>query len=1262
MKHCPRNHLSRLLLRTALMLALVCCLAAGRASAFDSYAQTKQIFKRAEEPVLTVKLDYPSIQSNFRFGYSQGMSFTGAAWNNYVPGNELHAIDVRFGVISILDPSPTETNVTLEPWQTAELRITPGTTDGALYELKIADGSWQTLQDTRGAGGTATEANLKVFATSLYNHSFVEFSSIDVAAQDGSSLFSANFNDPAAAAEAWAFGATAPQAPDLTIADGALTLRSTAIDRVSVISRGTVKRSDKPVLEFRYKNGSGSNMAYFGLIASTLDGVISHNPLAKPYAATLQMVGNDVVVREGQREFSFDKESVKVGEGWINIRISLGEAGGALYEFRTEAPDAAWQTIKDTRGNRGDKTKELRFFFQREWEGELQIDDIQLTSAVAEDFSAPTLDLAKWMPVGYLHSDAESVVVAGGKLRIHGTSVNPAETSGLGASKQEHMQPVWDEMQARLDSIGYPDVAKFEEDADSIRTIREVSTISFNKSNGTIDKVNLRGFPIDKQTLLANLIFSANGLTYEQQYATDCNLKIREEKPAYILEGEFTPVTAEGEKYQFKVRVHHRLDQMNGSLYTKYSFNASGNHYIPVQASMLRIENTMGETPREMNAMQLGYLGGSQNDAAVLATRDTALVERERKEFSSFSWGYQVIQHFIDLNKDQKAGERYLVASRRMHQATWTDGYMGLQIMPITWRHALIDDALDTTTLEGELPYTFVTPYVEPDNRRGLAITFINMPSDTTINSGAIYEQAIALLPAVKPHQIPGFINSNNNFPNINYPSRDYGYYVEWDGKTAEELKQAAVEGTRFMLTINANDTHGLTWDGKIKLFNAQTRYYGMTPIEYTGDMTVTATHTLDGRKLNDEEKKELLIDTRLSHGKNAPENLMEGFHCKQSELARNVFLLHVFNIFNNNGTRGVFFDMTGYFNCSNTRHGCDIHGTYPYWGDNIALNDMRRLADSYPEKRYLLAHNWDSIPFPKIALYDFTLPGEQIGGQKRRKLSYVEENTGYSTLLNGAATILYEGVPASYAFWDDSANKEHTTVIEQALRKVNPAFWCTAKNFRNRSEREHAVLRKYMMPLVIFNTTKSELHHPMDYQYEKYGSASSDVDMLLYSRPEKQETLLVAVNVPHNQKEAQLNVNLPAIGIEGKDVLILDPRTDLALTRTTVEASTLTLTRDLTVGPQILLIKQDTKQPQAIWHQPFVFTADSAFEGNTLKVKLQGVPTADGDFWVYTGEKAAPAQIEGGTLVSFDEAQKLARIKANPLSFTGSGELTLTF
>jgi hypothetical protein len=51
----------------------------------------------------------------------------------------------------------------------------------------------------------------------------------------------------------------------------------------------------------------------------------------------------------------------------------------------------------------------------------------------------------------------------------------------------------------------------------------------------------------------------------------------------------------------------------------------------------------------------------------------------------------------------------------------------------------------------------------------------------------------------------------------------------------------------------------------------------------------------------------------------------------------------------------------------------------------------------------------------------------------------------------------------------------------------------------------------------------------------------------------------------------------------------------------------------------------------------------------------LKGVPTSDGEIWIYTAGATAPGKIQGAPLVDFNADQQ-------PANFDGTGELILSF
>src|SRR3972149_386452 len=123
-------------------------------------------------------------------------------------------------------------------------------------------------------------------------------------------------------------------------------------------------------------------------------------------------------------------------------------------------------------------------------------------------------------------------------------------------------------------------------------------------------------------------------------------------------------------------------------------------------------------------------------------------------------------------------------------------------------------------------------------------------------------------------------------------------------------------------------------------------------------------------------------------------ENL--SFGCKRHPLVRKIWLGNCYNILENLDFGGVYFDIMGFLECANVRHGCDIEGSYPVEESMDIREALRIITDNKPN-RCMVNHAWGRVQAPDDMLFDFTLPGEHISSQERAKLSALEENLSWN-------------------------------------------------------------------------------------------------------------------------------------------------------------------------------------------------------------------------------------------------------------------------
>lgn len=785
---------------------------------------------------------------------------------------------------------------------------------------------------------------------------------------------------------------------------------------------------------------------------------------------------------------------------------------------------------------------------------------------------------------------------------------------------------------------------------------RDVSAMHFSRQNGMIDAVDIRKWRLEKDCAVSNLVVtSAEGVTYEQKYATDGELNQREEDRFFFLTGTFTPTSAAGEEGPWRFSVEHKYYRSSGLLVSRYRPVATGEEKVVY----LAIENSLGATPRELDCIAVRDHRAGRQDTNIFASRDSEKVAEERAKFKDVRAGANIRFEFVDLGERQ--GEEVLLDAARAEFVTLTDGYLGLHVMPLSWKHSSI--ALEYWKEVEKLTHRkFMTAIVDERGYRYANTTYINQPATAAVKVGedAVYGQSVSLLPWRELTIQPGFHATMNCVPNTFYPPEPpaqggdptFAPKPEWAEETEIEMQALAEEGVR--IAVHTLNPYGRQCPERFfKRFLELAHHLGMEDITYTGDMLNLPDREPNGRIYSKEERealrKEVAVDIRTFAHDLPSEEATLNWTCKHHPITRQYWIANNYLLLEKLEAGGVMFDLTYHLPCANTAHGCDIEGRYPV-EENMDLREALRLILDTRPNRYMLNHSWNDVLAADDILADFTLPAEHITGMNRKQLSYMEECLSWNSLVYGVTAVLYDANAYDYG---DSVD-EPSPVIDQALRRcvipslVHSVYYQQDDKFPVHAagihtETERAIMHKYFDPQIVFNTKGSTLHHPGDADYGEFVQVEGDEDVQVLVFEREEGALIVATNVRRNEAAAKVRVDAGALGMETAEMFVLDP---FGMEAATVKAEEgrLSWQWDLTNGPVIKFLRSQPQVPTIVWHDVKLHAVESQnfnveyYTGlKMLTAQLKGVPNAEATVYAHLAGFPAPDKVEGATIASTD-------------------------
>jgi hypothetical protein len=340
----------------------------------------------------------------------------------------------------------------------------------------------------------------------------------------------------------------------------------------------------------------------------------------------------------------------------------------------------------------------------------------------------------------------------------------------------------------------------------------------------------------------------------------------------------------------------------------------------------------------------------------------------------------------------------------------------------------------------------------------------------------------------------------------------------------------------------------------------------------------------------------------------------------------------------------GVYLDGFGpIMSCDNGLHGCNG----PAWQVEAYIDfcdRWREFAKSQPDLEPLLWGHSSMSAYGVLGLSDITFPGEIFVAPWVPNSAELE--SFFTSLLNGWQ-VLYCSNRGN-----GGPDVEQVGTYETALSRCSVVY--AGKEITDawmKNQHDYMGLRlwqRYMLPLGIYDINTSQVHHVFDEDFATYaempGQGACEV---LYHRPG--DVLLIAVRElvePADQAVARINVS--ALGFKGDKVWVVDTNPEaITVELQTAEAGILDLGRiDVMGGPQIFrLLDAKDAAPAVVWHNQTVWDVVAIEQGQTLALKVTGLPQSDGLVYVACAERGQP-QVQGGELICFDQQSSLATIQ----------------
>ncbi|MBI2844056.1 MAG: hypothetical protein HYX78_11710 [Armatimonadetes bacterium] len=792
--------------------------------------------------------------------------------------------------------------------------------------------------------------------------------------------------------------------------------------------------------------------------------------------------------------------------------------------------------------------------------------------------------------------------------------------------RQANWKKLTSEMWERIDAqIGKTDWenhpvygARIIRSNDTIEIVRPVVRLRFSGSNCSISACRLRDVDFDGLVLPNLIVVDDSGRNYQQSYANDGRLQVRDQKEKAFVTGTFTPRSADGAEAPVEARVVYELRKVSGMLFVDYTITPKAG----ASPALRRCTVTAG----------LGSKSRNLNTYSVFPTWDV------------FEGTYQGYTH-KDLSGDIAPGADRVVANLPTDYALWCDGKVGFQLyhsggpykqMPVS--EAARSDANEMTflTVEARNGEKFIS--MTPWNQGQEGSKLLDQPFKISLGLG--------LLPSreFKP-----------KYATVWDRTFSLPFYVDhqaWSGRTEELIRRNAEQGVDMTTISLAMYSQAISQPTIYHRLVDTLHKYGMKVLYYTEGTGAPTRDVVDfGLMSNEEFEKALFTAPPDAPGVHA--NMAIGD--LNSPQFRLILLATLYNCLKNFGVDGIYVD--------SFRPDAFPGGPSRLRGATDFAERARLLLDSFPERKYFLGHNWSFISPGLEGVTDFTYPGEQLMNANLKTLPPFEAKLGYNSFAVGAQVIPIdlrsydlESMAVFHQFYSGCVGgiMNYHPWMKTDVESGNAGIYRDPKPWirMDFTEQELVNAQKFFQPLSVFQA--QGVHHPIHSDYKSYVSSCPDgVVAVVYDRPDAEQRLItVSRAMVDDASPGTVSVGLNLSKFPVRNPIVYDC-VNHRLVEARSDHDSLTISNlSLDPAPQVLLVRETPESPSVVWHSRTVRAVESErYEKQELRVRVRGVPNCTATLWVYLPEGLSAAKIAAvgqGQIVEREADRQIVCLKFN--------------
>jgi len=759
----------------------------------------------------------------------------------------------------------------------------------------------------------------------------------------------------------------------------------------------------------------------------------------------------------------------------------------------------------------------------------------------------------------------------------------------------------------------------------TITLTREVYSLVFAKSKACVSSATVRGRKLDGLVLPELVIVDDKGGIYSQANTTDGSLSHFMTPRLVVLKGSFTPLTAQGAKLPSHVDIRYEMNRMSGYVEVFMTLADAG-----IDATYLTVKYSLGNPrPRLKYANVYNRYSG--------------------KGKYRWPWGGTDTKSPFYLVEDDR---ETIVQSGKYPVAGWYNGIYGFQAFLSDQDDSGIDEQFESDTDD-----RLLTALVDGQGNRIVQYTPIHRSRPLRLGRGHRVATAFSMLPYKKFRPL-GYANGSGIWVEPRLPSLTAPAAT---AKFTEAFRKMAEEGINMInwdVAFNLEHWPGLPSLEVRRLYVDIAHKFGIRVLGYMETAwTQQSGHT----------------GMESGHTPIELQGLLQR-HAEYHEMWNNPYYGVVHTCYNFDDARlstltlleqtleqlpeidGIYLDSNMLRSCGHVEHGCVAAGSTTARGHLRFLEDMRTLLDYYSEINgkpyYLVGQTWAELTNPTVALVDFTLPGEQIGGpqalgQARRVKSLLtmesidkEQGVGYPQ-APGAPYFFAYNAPLSGVqpifYSDNSYQLDQMQLWHEALAGalspyVNswPNSTMEQSGGRKLTESERLLLNRFQMPLIVFDVTGAEFHHYTDFGYDRIVDQRGGGQSLVYRKEDR--LLFVLTNIHGDATAVDCGLDLSRFGIVGAEMLIYDVTNEVA-SSTRVIGNKLSLNGiDVSIEPRLFLIQPQREPPAVLWNTVSVWGSKVSWQATqrTLEIEVHGVPNSQGEFLLYASKYGEPRSVEG--------------------------------